>query len=83
MSAHARLLVETLTVRRWDDSELRAYLEEKGVVKTKTQARRDELLARMRETYARAADPVWRAWSDSYIVGFLLFCCGVGVLNGG
>ena len=54
--------------RRWDDNRLRAYLESKGVIKTKQQATRDELLTKMRETYASAANPLWQAWSDSYIV---------------
>ena len=56
---------------RWDDNHLRSYLEEKGIIKTKQQATRDELLAKMRETYAQAANPIWQAWSDSYIVSAL------------
>ncbi|KAK7688573.1 hypothetical protein QCA50_008111 [Cerrena zonata] len=50
----------------WDDNKLRKYLEEKGVVKTKEKATRDQLLAKMRETYAQTTTPVWKAWSDSY-----------------
>lgn len=53
---------------RWDDNRLRSYLEEQGIIKTKQQATRDELLAKMKETYTKAANPVWQAWSDSYIV---------------
>ncbi|KIP01457.1 hypothetical protein PHLGIDRAFT_32539 [Phlebiopsis gigantea 11061_1 CR5-6] len=56
----------------WDDNQLRSYLEEKGVIKTKSQAKRDELLAKMRETYAKATNPVWQAWSDSYIREWLI-----------
>lgn len=55
----------------WDDNQLRSYLEKKGVIKTKQQATRDELLAKMQETYAKATNPVWQAWSDSYIVSTL------------
>lgn len=58
---------------RWDDNRLRSYLEEKGVIKTKQQATRDQLLAKMKESYTSATDPVWQAWSDSYIVG--ISCC--------
>jgi hypothetical protein len=52
----------------WDDNRLRSYLEEKGVIKTKQQATRDELLAKMNEAYAKTTNPIWQAWSDSYIV---------------
>lgn len=57
-----------LTRRRWDDNKLRSYLVEKGVIKSKSQAKRDELLAKMKDTYVKTANPVWQAWSDSYIV---------------
>ena len=60
---------------RWDDNRLRTYLEEKGVIKTKQQATRDELLAKMRETYAATANPVWQAWSDSYLVSSSILEC--------
>ena len=56
----------------WDDNRLRSYLESKGVIKTKQQATRDELLAKMKETYVKAANPIWQAWSDSYVVSFSL-----------
>jgi len=56
----------------WDDNRLRAYLEEKGVLKTKTEKTRDELLAMMSNAYATVADPVWDAWSDSYIREWLV-----------
>lgn len=52
----------------WDDNRLRSYLEEKGVIKTKQQATRDQLLAHMRDSYAKVSNPVWDAWSDSYMV---------------
>lgn len=57
----------------WDDNQLRSYLEEKGIIKTKQQATRDQLLAYMRDSYTSAADNVWEAWSDSYIVCLLSF----------
>ncbi|EIN05924.1 hypothetical protein PUNSTDRAFT_54757 [Punctularia strigosozonata HHB-11173 SS5] len=50
----------------WDDSALRAYLEEKGVVEPKAKTTREQLLSYMQDTYAKTANPVWRAWSDSY-----------------
>ncbi|KAI0078390.1 hypothetical protein K474DRAFT_1660392 [Panus rudis PR-1116 ss-1] len=56
----------------WDDNRLRKYLEDKGVIKTKQQATRDELLAKMRETYAQTTNPVWKAWSDSYTRDWLV-----------
>jgi len=56
----------------WDDHKLRSYLEEKGVLKTQTEKRRDELLEMMRDSYAKVAKPVWSAWSDSYIHEWLL-----------
>jgi len=56
----------------WSDNQLRTYLEEKGVIRTKAQVSRDEMLAKMREAYAAAADPVYSAWSDSYIRAWLI-----------
>jgi hypothetical protein len=57
----------------WDDNRLRSYLESKGVLKTKQQKTRDELLAMMKKEYAEVADPVWDAWSTSYIVSLTFF----------
>ncbi|KAI0790990.1 hypothetical protein C8Q75DRAFT_758816 [Abortiporus biennis] len=56
----------------WDDNQLRSYLVQKGVIKSKQQATRDELLAKMKETYVKTASPVWQAWSDSYIRDWLV-----------
>ena len=56
---------------RWDDNRLRSFLEKKGIIKTKQQVTRDQLLAKMRESYTSATDPVWHAWSDSYIASDL------------
>lgn len=53
----------------WNDNELRSFLEKKGIIRTKSQIKRDELLKGMRQYYAALADPVYDAWSDNYIVG--------------
>lgn len=52
----------------WSDNEMRKYLESKGVLKTGTQKKRDELLNMMHNAYGSVADPIWKAWSDSYMV---------------
>lgn len=57
----------------WDDNKLRSYLEGKGVIKTKQQATRDQLLAYMKDTFTQSTDSVWQAWSDSYIVCFFIY----------
>ena len=54
----------------WDDNRLRSYLEEKGALKTKQQKKRDELLKMMNDVYAKTSNPIWEAWSTSYIVSF-------------
>ncbi|KAH9916239.1 hypothetical protein B0H21DRAFT_770754 [Amylocystis lapponica] len=55
----------------WDDNRLRAYLEARGVIDAK-KAPRSQLLAKMHDTYARATEPLWQAWSDSYIHEWLV-----------
>lgn len=52
----------------WDDSKMKGYLVSRGVLKSDAQKTRDQYLKLMKEHYAAAADPVWQAWSDSYIV---------------
>jgi hypothetical protein len=53
----------------WDDNRLRSYLESKGVkVQEKARKNRADLLGLMRDAYAKVTNPVWEAWSDSYIV---------------
>ena len=56
----------------WDDNQLRTYLEEKGVIKTGTQKKRDEYLALMKDNYAAVTNPVWNAWSESYTHDWLV-----------
>ncbi|KAK7045488.1 hypothetical protein VNI00_007741 [Paramarasmius palmivorus] len=56
----------------WDDNQLRSYLEEKGVLKTKVEKKREELLTLMHDAYAGVANPVWNAWSSSYIHEWLV-----------
>ena len=51
----------------WDDSKIRKFLQDKGV-ESATGLTRQQLLKKMREVYASAADPIWDAWSDSYMV---------------
>ncbi|KAJ8517593.1 hypothetical protein ONZ45_g5236 [Pleurotus djamor] len=50
----------------WDDNQLRTYLEEKGLIKTKAQKSRDEMLVMMRDAYSKVANPIWQAWSYVY-----------------
>jgi hypothetical protein len=52
----------------WTDNEIRKYLEDKGVLKTNAQKKRGELMKMMHDAYAAVANPIWEAWSDSYIV---------------
>ncbi|CAE6443715.1 unnamed protein product [Rhizoctonia solani] len=56
----------------WSDSDLRAYLEKHGVVKTQAQLTREQMLAQMRTAYAAAANPVYDAWSTSYMHQWLV-----------
>ena len=55
----------------WDDNQIRSWLQEHGVVEPPATPR-NKLLAKMKETYAAAANPIWEAWSDSYIHQWLL-----------
>jgi hypothetical protein len=40
----------------WDDNKLRSFLEERGVIKPRSQAKRDELLRKARDYFHGAAD---------------------------
>ena len=55
----------------WDDKQIKDYLVSRGVIKSDAQKTRDQYLKLMREHYAAVANPVWEAWSDSYIVSCL------------
>ncbi|KAG7447373.1 uncharacterized protein BT62DRAFT_931208 [Guyanagaster necrorhizus] len=57
----------------WDDNKLRDYLVKKGVLKSKTEKKREELLAMMKDAYYSVADPVWEAWSSSFIYEWLSY----------
>lgn len=52
----------------WDDNQLKDFLTKKGVLKTKGEQKRDELLTMMKSAYSSLTDPIWEAWSDSYMV---------------
>lgn len=57
----------------WDDNKLRNYLESKGVqVQAEARKSRTHLLNLMRDSYAAITNPIWQAWSDSYLVRSLL-----------
>ncbi|KAF9451357.1 hypothetical protein P691DRAFT_699577, partial [Macrolepiota fuliginosa MF-IS2] len=56
----------------WDDSQMRAYLESKGLLKTKAEKRRDEMVTLMEDYYNKATTPAWGAWSDSYMHEWLV-----------
>ncbi|CAK5280441.1 unnamed protein product [Mycena citricolor] len=57
----------------WEDNKLRSYLVEKGVLaKDAAEKTRDEMLAMMRDTYVRATQPIWEAWSHSYMRDWLI-----------
>ncbi|KAK0200877.1 hypothetical protein DFS33DRAFT_1084921 [Desarmillaria ectypa] len=56
----------------WDDTQLRDYLVHKGVLKSKTEKKREELLAMMKDAYYSVADPVWEAWSNSFMHEWLV-----------
>lgn len=54
----------------WDDNQMKNYLVSQGVLKSHAQKTRDQYLKLMKEHYAAIADPIWEAWSDSYIASF-------------
>ncbi|KAJ7756253.1 hypothetical protein B0H16DRAFT_1539183 [Mycena metata] len=57
----------------WEDNRLRNYLVEKGVLaKDAADKKRAELLALMRDAYAKTTTPIWEAWSDSYMREWLI-----------
>lgn len=54
----------------WNEGQLRHYLEEKGIVDTPAQAKKNDLLAAVKKTYTDTADNVYDTWSDSYLVSW-------------
>lgn len=54
----------------WDDTKLRKYLVQQGVIDDRTAAgkKRDELIAMAKDGYKSAEGTIWETWSDSYIV---------------
>ncbi|KAJ3913211.1 hypothetical protein F5877DRAFT_93287 [Lentinula edodes] len=57
----------------WDDTQLRKFLVENGVIDTRTAAgkKRDELIKSAKTHYATASGNAWETWSDSYIRDWL------------
>jgi hypothetical protein len=53
----------------WDDNQMKNWLVQKRLLKSKDQKKREELLQMMHDAWGRVANPVWDAWSDSYLVG--------------
>jgi len=58
----------------WDEGKMRKYLEDKGIVDKKVAPglTREQMLEKLRVGYASVADPVWDAWSDSYMREWLI-----------
>ncbi|KAG6811392.1 hypothetical protein H0H92_007636 [Tricholoma furcatifolium] len=56
----------------WDDNKLRRYLESHGIALEDEKHSRNQLLDLMRDTYAKVADPVYEAFSDSYLHNWLV-----------
>ena len=56
----------------WSDNQLRSYLENKGIIRSKSQLKRDELLSYMRKHYAEVTEPIYEAWSDNCIKRWLI-----------
>jgi len=52
----------------WDDNTLRSWLEANGVIKTKSEAKRDELLSSMKDAYSTTVNAPYETFSDSYLV---------------
>ncbi|KIK56582.1 hypothetical protein GYMLUDRAFT_229987 [Collybiopsis luxurians FD-317 M1] len=57
----------------WDDTNLRKYLVQKGVIDDRTAAgkKRDELIAMIKDGYKNTEENAWEMWSDSYIHDWL------------
>jgi len=57
----------------WSDNEMRTWLEKNGLLKTKSENKKEELLQMMHDAYGSVANPIWEAWSDSYLVCLCFF----------
>jgi hypothetical protein len=56
----------------WNENQLRSYLQEKGIVNTPAQAKKNDLVAAVKQAYADTADNVYDTWSDSYLVSKII-----------
>jgi Putative nuclear envelope organisation protein len=52
----------------WSDNQLQTYLKNQGFLDDKNETTREQLFTLMKEAYISVADPIWNAWSDSYMV---------------
>ncbi|KAF6749541.1 hypothetical protein DFP72DRAFT_538670 [Ephemerocybe angulata] len=56
----------------WDEAQMKKWLQDKGLLKTKEQKKKDELLQMMHDAWGRVVTPIWSAWSDSYLHNWLV-----------
>jgi hypothetical protein len=56
----------------WDDNTIRNWLEKKGLIKTPTEAKRDDLISTMKTYYYSANDRLWDTWSDAKARAYLV-----------
>lgn len=52
----------------WDDSRLRKWLEDSGVVEARKAKTHTELVNLANHYMGKVTDPIWQSWSDSYLV---------------
>jgi hypothetical protein len=52
----------------WDDNRLRSWLEDHGVVEASKASTHTDLIKLANDYCRTAVEPVWKAWSDSYMV---------------
>ncbi|EAU87641.2 hypothetical protein CC1G_09102 [Coprinopsis cinerea okayama7 len=51
----------------WDDNMLRSWLVERGLIKSNEQKKKEELLEMVHNAWGKVANPIWDAWSNSYM----------------
>ncbi|KAG1854624.1 hypothetical protein F4604DRAFT_1802326 [Suillus subluteus] len=56
----------------WDDSRLRSWLEDHGVIEARKASTHSELMKLANDYCRTAVEPVWNAWSDSYMREWLV-----------